>query len=206
MSQRKYVLDLLQETGVSGCRPADTPMDPNVKLWEKGDTPVDKGRYQRLVGKLIYLAHTRPDIAFPVSVVSQFMHAPYEEHLDAVYRILRYLKAAPGKGLFFGKTNDRDVAIFTDADWAGPITDRKSTSGYCTYVWGNLVTWRSKKQGVVARSSAEAEFRAMAQGICEGLWIHRILKELKMTVELPLKLYCDNKATISIAHNPIQHD
>jgi len=103
VSQRKYVLDLLQETGVSGCRPADTPMDPNVKLWEKGDTPVDKGRYQRLVGKLIYLANSRPDIAFPVSVVSQFMHAPYEEHLDAVYRILRYLKAAPKKGLFFGK-------------------------------------------------------------------------------------------------------
>jgi len=140
VSQRKYVLDLLQETGMSGCRPADTPMDPNSKLWEKGDTPVDTGRYQRLVGKLVYLAHTRPDIAFPVSVVSQFMHAPYEEHLDAVYRILRYLKAAPRKGLLFGKTNDRNVAIFTD-DWAGSITDRKSTSGYCTYVWGNLVTW-----------------------------------------------------------------
>jgi hypothetical protein len=206
VSQRKYVLDLLQETGMSGCKPADTPMDQSAKLWEKGDTPVDTGRYQRLVGKLIYLAHTRPDIAFSVSVVSQFMHAPYEEHLEAVHRILRYLKATPGKGLFFKKTDDKNVAIFTDADWAGSIIDRKSTSGYCTYVWGNLVTWRSKKQGVVSRSSAEAEFRAMAQGICEGMWILRVLKELKIEVELPLKLYCDNKAAISIAHNPVQHD
>lgn len=206
VSQQKYILDLLKETGMSGCRPADTPMDPNAKLWEEGSVPVDTGRYQRLVGKLIYLSHTRPDIAFSVSVVSQFMHSPFEEHLEAVYRILRYLKGNPGKGLFFKKTSERNVSIFTDADWAGSVTDRRSTSGYCTYVWGNLVTWRSKKQGVVARSSAEAEFRAMAQGICEGLWIHRVLEELKMKIELPLKLYSDSKAAISIAHNPVQHD
>ncbi|CAJ2672360.1 unnamed protein product [Trifolium pratense] len=206
VSQQKYILDLLKETGMSGCRPADTPMDPNAKLWEEGSVPVDTGRYQRLVGKLIYLSHTRPDIAFSVSVVSQFMHSPFEEHLEAVYRILRYLKANPGKGLYFKKTSERNVSIFTDADWAGSITDRRSTSGYCAYVWGNLVTWRSKKQGVVARSSAEAEFRAMAQGICEGLWIHRVLEELKMKIELPLKLYSDSKAAISIAHNPVQHD
>ncbi|XP_073227024.1 uncharacterized protein [Cicer arietinum] len=194
--------DLLEETGMSGCRPADTPMELNAKLWEKGSVPVEIGRYQRLVGKLIYLAHTRPDIAFSVSVVSQFMHSPYEEHLEAVYRILRYLKSNPGKGLCFKKTNDREVSIFTDADWAGSITDRKSTTGYCAYVWGNLVTWRSKKQGVVARSSAEAEFRAMAQGICELLWIRKLLEELKMKVDSPLKLFCDSKAAISIAHNP----
>ncbi|GAU31183.1 hypothetical protein TSUD_316080 [Trifolium subterraneum] len=168
VSQQKYILDLLKETGMSGCRPADTPMDPNAKLWEKGSVPVDTGRYQRLVGKLIYLSHTRPDIAF--------------------------------------STNERNVSIFTNADWAGSITDRRSTSGYCAYVWGNLVTWRSKKQGVVARSSAEAEFRAMAQGICEGLWIHIVLEELKMKIELPLKLYSDSKVAISIAHNSIQHD
>ena len=119
---------------------------------------------------------------------------------------MSYLKSNPGKGFFFKKNSERNVAVFTDADWAGSVTDRKSTSGYCTYVWGNLVTWRSKKQGVVARSSAEAEFRAMAQGICEGLWIYRVLEELKMTIELPLKLYYDSKAAISIAHNPVQHD
>ena len=163
-------------------------------------------RYQKLVGKLIYLSHTRPDIAFAVSIVSQFMHSPYEVHLEAVYRILRYLKSTPGKGLFFKKSEQKTIEAYTDVDWAGSVTDRRSTSGYCTYIWGNLVTWRSKKQSVVARSSAEAEYRAMAHGVCEILWLKKILEELKRPLEMPMKLYCDNKAAISIAHNPVQHD
>ena len=102
VSQRKYILDLLKETGMLGCKPIDTPMDSQKKLGiEKESTPVDRGRYQRLVGRLIYLSHTRPDIGFAVSAVSQFMHSPTEEHMEAVYRILRYLKMTPGKGLFF---------------------------------------------------------------------------------------------------------
>ncbi|KAL9434213.1 hypothetical protein AB3S75_015674 [Citrus x aurantiifolia] len=207
VSQRKYILDLLKETGMSGCKPSDTPIEANSKLGEvKNGVPVDKGRYQRLVGRLIYLSHTRPDIAFAVSMVSQFMHSPYEEHLEAVYRILRYLKSTPGKGLFFKKNEKRGIEVYTDADWAGSVTDRRSTSGYCTFLWGNLVTWRSKKQNVVARSSAEAEFRSMAQGVCEILWLKRVLEELKRPVSLPMKLYCDNKAAISIAHNPVLHD
>ena len=135
VSQHKYILDLLKETGMSGCRPADTPMDPNHKLADiKDGTPVDTARYQKLVGKLIYLAHTRPNIAFSVSVVSQFMHSPYEEHLDAIFRILRYLKSTPRKGLFFKKGDRRTIEAYTNVDWAGSITDRSSTSGYCTFV------------------------------------------------------------------------
>ncbi|MCR2847942.1 hypothetical protein KN825_15305, partial [Weizmannia coagulans] len=157
VSQRKYVLDLLKETGMTGCKPAETPMDTTIKLsMQSSGAPVDKGRYQRLVGKLIYLSHTRPDISFAVSVVSQFMNCPAEGHMQAVYRILRYLKSTPSQGLFFEKTSDRYLKIFTDADWAGSPVDRRSTSGYCSFLWGNLVTWRSKKQAVVARSSAEA--------------------------------------------------
>jgi len=167
---------------------------------------VDKGRYQRLVGRLIYLSHTRPDIAYAVSVVSQFMHEPYEEHLEAVHRILRYLKGTPGKGLFFGRNESRKIEAFTDADWAGSASDRRSTSGYCTFVWGNLVTWRSKKQSVVARSSAEAEFRSLAQGICELMWLQRLMYELGLQSTNPMRLYCDNKSAISIAHNPTHHD
>ena len=126
---------------MSGCKPADTPIDANQKLGKvESGTPVDVSQYQRLVGRLIYLSHTRPDIAFAVSLISQFMHAPRKEHLDAAHRILRYLKSCPGKGLFFKKNNDRRVEVFTDADWAGSVNDRKSTSGYCTFVWGNLVT------------------------------------------------------------------
>ncbi|RVX19263.1 Retrovirus-related Pol polyprotein from transposon RE1 [Vitis vinifera] len=166
VSQRKYILDLLKETGMSGCRPADTPIDPNQKLGDTNDgNLVNTTRYQKLVGKLIYLCHTRPDIAFAVSIVSQFMHSPYEVHFEAVYRILRYLKSTPGKGLFFKKSEQKTIEAYTNADWAGSVIDRKSTSGYCTYIWGNLVTWRSKKQSVVARSSAEAEYRAMAHGL-----------------------------------------
>ncbi|KAH9673231.1 reverse transcriptase Ty1/copia-type domain-containing protein [Citrus sinensis] len=185
VSQRKYTLDLLKETGMSGCKPAETLIEANVKLGEvKGGVHVNAGRYQRLVGKLIYLSHTRPDIAFAVSMVSQFMHSPCEEHFEA----------------------QRGIEVYTDADWAGSITDRRSTSGYCTFIWGNLVTWRSKKQSVVARSSAEAEFRSMAQGVCEVLWLKRVLEELKQPFSLPMRLYCDNKSAISIAHNPVLHD
>ena len=154
-----------------GCKPSKTPieLDNKTKLFE-GDR-VDKGSYQRLIGKLICLSHTRPDIAFAVSLVSQFMHAPCQGHLDVVYRILRYLKLTPRKRLFFKKNDDRSVKVFIDANWAGSIDDRKSTSGYCTLLWGNLITWLSKKQSVVARSSAEAEYRAMAHGVCEVIWI-----------------------------------
>ena len=207
VSQRKYVLDLLNETGMLGCKPAETPMDSTVKLDESdGSPPVDKGRYQRLVGKLIYLSHTRPDIGFSVSMVSKFMNNPTEKHMTAVTRILRYLKMTPGKGLFFQRTTKKEIEIFSDADWAGSVTDRRSTSGYCSFVWGNLVTWRSKKQSVVARSSAEAEFRAMAQGICEGIWLNRLLEELRVPLKHPIVLYCDNQAAISIAKNPVHHD
>ena len=207
VSQRKYVLDLLNETGMLGCKPAETPMDSTIKLEESdGSPPVDKGRYQRLVGKLIYLSHTRPDIGFSVSMVSQFMNNPTEKHMTAVTRILRYLKMTPGKGLFFQRTTKKEIEIFSDADWAGSVTDRRSTSGYCSFVWGNLGTWQSKKQSVVARSSAEAEFRAMAQGICEGIWLNRLLEELRVPSKHPIVLYCDNQAAISIAKNPIHHD
>ena len=207
VNQRKYVLDLLGETGLLGCKMVETPIDPNLKLQPaKVEEVKDREQYQKLVGKLIYLSHTRPDIAFAVSMVSQFMHSPGAKHFEAVYRILRYLKGTPGRGLMLKKHGHLQVEVYTDADWAGSVTDRRSTSGYCSFVGGNLVTWRSKKQNVVARSSAEAEFRAVAHGICEVMWIKRILEELKFTFSTPLKVYCDNKTAISIAHNPVLHD
>ncbi|CAN1170240.1 Retrovirus-related Pol polyprotein from transposon TNT 1-94 [Linum perenne] len=207
VNQRKYVIDLLEETGMMDCRPVDTPMDANLKLRVCAKEEVkNQERYQRLVGKLIYLAHTRPDIAFAVSVVSQFMHAPGAAHFDAVYRIIRYLKGAPGKGLMFTRHGNLNVEAYTDADWAGDVNDRRSTSGYCTFVGGNLVTWRSKKQSVVARSSAEAEFRALALGVCEVTWISRILKELRLSISKPIRIYSDSKAAVAIAHNPVLHD
>ena len=116
--------------------------------------------------------------------------------MEAVYKILRYLKGSPGRGLFFKKGDSKKVEIYTDADWTGSARDKWSTTDYCTYVWGNLVTWKSKKQSVVARNSVEAEFKAVAQGIYEGLWLQKLLEELHIIVELPIKLYYDNKAPL----------
>nr|XP_028954377.1 uncharacterized protein LOC114823160 [Malus domestica] len=207
LSQRKYVLDLLKETGMLGCKPADTPIVEKHNLHLDPDQkPVDKGRYQRLVGRLIYLAHTRPDIAYAVSVVSQFMHSPSVDHMTAVMRILAYLKSAPGKGVLYRKHGHLIIEGFTDADWAGNVSDRRSTSGYFTFVGGNLVTWRSKKQKVVSRSSAEAEYRGMAHGICEILWLRKLLWSLGVKSKETMKLYCDNKSARDIADNPVQHD
>jgi hypothetical protein len=118
LSQRKYTLDLLN----------------------------DKEKYQRLVGRLIYLCHTRPDISYAVGVVSRYMHAPRDGHLEAAPRILRYLKGTPGKGLWFKSNGHLNVDGYCDVDWASCLDDRRSTSGYCVFVGGNLVSWRSKKQ------------------------------------------------------------
>ncbi|CAL9017436.1 unnamed protein product [Prunus brigantina] len=206
-SDHSLFLKRHKETGMLDCKPIDTPSEQNHKLGLYPDqVPTDKERYQRLVGKLICLSHTRPDIAYAVSVVSQFMHSPSEDHMGAVMRILRYLKVTPGKGLMFCKYGHTNVEGYTDADWAGSVTDRRSTSGYFTFVGGNLVTWRSKKQKVVSRSSAEAEYRGMAQGVCDLLWLRRLLRDLGFGPQKPMDLYCDNKAAIAIAHNPVQHD
>ena len=207
LSQRKYILDLLAETGMLDCKPIDTPSEQNHKLGLYLDqVPTDKKRYQQLARKLIYLSHTCPDIVYAVSVVSQFMHSPSEDHMGAVTRILRYLKVTPSKGLMFSKYGHTYVEEYTDADWAGSATDRHSTSGYFTFVDGNLVTWRSKKQKVVSRSSAETEYRGMTHGVCELLWLRRLLRDLGFGLKQPMDLYCDSKAAIVIAHNPVQHD
>ncbi|KAL0559387.1 hypothetical protein IC582_003996 [Cucumis melo] len=134
------------------------------------------------------------------------MQASYEEHMEAVKRILRYLKTTPGKGLMFRKIDKKTIKAYTDSDWVGSVVDKKFTSGYCTFVWGNLVTWRSKKQIVVVRSSIEAEYRAMSLRICEEIWLQKVLSDLHQECETLLKLFCDNKAAISIANNLVQHD
>jgi len=163
----------------------------------------DKVCYQRLLGKLIYLTHTRSNIASTVSVVSQFMHAPSIEHMNAVHRILRYLKNAPGKGLMYSKNEAPTIEGYTDTDWDGDRSTRRSTLGYFTFVEGNLVTWRSKKQNIVSRLSAEAEFRGITHGLREILWIQRVLRDLGVESAGPMKLFCDNKSAIQIAQNPV---
>lgn len=189
------------------CKPAETPIVVNHDLQiVEGAKLADKERYQRLVGKLIYLSHTRPDIAYAVSVVSQFMHRPQNDHLEAALRIVRYLKRTFDHGIMFKKNGHFEVHGYTDADWAGNPMDRRSTSGYFTFVGGNLVTWKSKKQKIVALSSAEAEFRGIRNGLMEVLWLRGLMSELGLVSQNTCQLFCDNKAAISIAENPVQHD
>nr|CAN77894.1 hypothetical protein VITISV_026062 [Vitis vinifera] len=183
LSQHKYVLDLLTEVRLLECKPMDTLIVQNHRLGEYSDqVSIDKVRYQRLVGKLIYLSHTCPDIAYAVSVSS------------------------PGKGLMFSENVHLNIEGYTNTDWAGNILDRNSTSGYFTFMGGNLVTWRSKKQKVVALSSAEVEFRDMAKGLCELLWLRSLLIEVDFPLSSTMNLLCDNKTAIDISHNPIQHN
>ncbi|WMV44756.1 hypothetical protein MTR67_038141 [Solanum verrucosum] len=182
-------------------------MVPNVQLMkDDGDLFDDPERYRRLVGKLNYLSVTRPDIAFAVSVVSQFMSSPTIKHWAALEQILCYLKGAPGLGILYSNHGHTRVECFADADYAGSKIDRRSTTGYCVFVGGNLVSWRSKKQSVVSRSSAESEYRAMSQSTCEIMWIHHLLTEIGLEHHTPAKLWCDNQAALHIASNPVYHE
>ncbi|RVW12305.1 Retrovirus-related Pol polyprotein from transposon RE2 [Vitis vinifera] len=162
LSQRKYALDILEETG-------------------QGEPLGDPGRYRRLVGNLNYLTITRPDISFPVSVVSQFLQSPCDSHWDAVIRILRYIKSTPSQ-------------------------DRRSTFGYCVFIGGNLISCKSKKQDVVAGSSAEAEYRAMTLAICELIWLKQSFSGVEIWKDEQMKLICDNQAVFHIASNPVFHE
>ena len=181
ITQQKYILDILEDTELLNCHTNDTPIEVNHKLTLKEDDPsIEKTAYQKLIGRLLYLSHTRPDISYSVNVLSQFMHSPRRSHFQAAHRVMRDLKGTTGLGISFIKIGKLDLTLYTDSEYAGSLIDRRSTTGYCTMLGGNLVTWRSKKQSVVSKSSTEAEFRAMSSGIDEVLWIRGILQELRI--------------------------
>ena len=205
LSQHKYILDLLQETEQLGCKPTTTPLDVNVKIGKGEDgAVVDNVFYQGLIGKLIYLNHTRPDVSYAVSLLSQFMSEPHEIHLRAAYKILSYLKFTARQGLFFRWEGGLSLEVYTDSDWARSVTDRRSTSGYCTFLGGSLITWRSKKQ--VSLSSAEAELRALKRGVSECRWLKHLLEDIGVYNAAGISLHCDNQSALAIAKNPVQHD
>ena len=128
------------------------------------------------------------------------MHYPNKECLKALYQVLKYLKGSPRKGLMFRSKNNFQIEAYTDVDWTRSITNRRTTLGYYSFIGGNLVTWRSKKQYVVARISVEARFKAATHGICE-LWLKKLLEDLRIPSKKPMTLYRNNKAAIIISHN-----
>ncbi|KAJ0858060.1 putative RNA-directed DNA polymerase [Helianthus annuus] len=209
-SQRKYCLELLNEFGYLGCKPVNTPIEQSYLVSSK----LDKDQkflknitgFQKLIGKLIYLSLTRPDISYTVQFFSQFMHKPTEIHLSLALRLLRYLKQSPGKGLSFKKGLNLDLLGYADADWAKCLSTRKSVTGYCIYLGECLVSWKSKKQSTVSRSTAEAEYRAMCSATCELMWLKNLLSELSVSCSLPILLKCDSQSAMSIAVNPVFHE
>jgi hypothetical protein len=207
LNQRKYALDILNDSGQLGARIAPFPMEQNLKLTNQdGDLLSDPSAYRRLVGRLIYLTITRPDIVFAVNILSQFMHAPRLPHMQAATRVLRYIKGSPGQGILFPSSNTLHVTAYTDSDWASCPTTRRSTTGYFIQLGTSPISWRTKKQTTVARSSAEAEYRAMAVTTCELTWLKQLLADFGISHPEPFSLHCDNQSALHIAHNPVFHE
>lgn len=207
LSQRKYVTDLLSEYGMSKCKPLRLPMAAHLKLHLTSGEPMPNPEpYQRLVGKLIYLTISRPDISFTVHALSKFMHKPTTSHYQAALRVLQYLKGSPEQGILFANTSTATLTAYCDSDWAGCSSTRKSTTGFCLLLGRSPISWKSKRQTVVARSSAEAEYRAMAMATCEVLWVKQLLKDLDITDCAPTPLFCDNRAALAIAANHVYHE
>ncbi|KAF5444723.1 hypothetical protein F2P56_033831, partial [Juglans regia] len=175
------------------------------RLSSDGSQFADVTLYRSLVGALQYLTITRPDLAYSVNSVSQYLHAPTDAHFQAVKRILRYVKGTLHFGLSFTASSSTTITAYSDADWAGCPNTRRSTSGYSIYLGDNLVSWSAKKQPTVSRSSCESEYRALASTAAEVLWLDHLLRDLRVsTTDRPL-LLCDNKSAIFLSSNPVSH-
>ncbi|WVZ90344.1 hypothetical protein U9M48_036653 [Paspalum notatum var. saurae] len=205
LSQRQYILNILERAGMTACKPCTTPVDTQAKLSSDGAPVADPTMYRSLVGALQYLTFTRPDITYAVQQVCLRMHDPREPHLAAVKRILRYLQGTSDLGLFLSCTASSALTVYTDADWAGCPDTRRSTSGYAVFLGDNLVSWSSKRQHTVSRSSVEAEYRAVANGVAEASWLRQLLQELHHPPPRTTLVYCDNVSAVYLSSNPVQH-
>ncbi|XP_071735501.1 uncharacterized mitochondrial protein AtMg00810-like [Rutidosis leptorrhynchoides] len=206
ISQKKYTVDILKENGVLNSRPYKLLLDPNAKLQADVGTPMsDPEVYRRLIGQLIYLTVTRPDICYSVQLLSQFIQSPTSVHFQAAKHLLKYLLNAPSQGVLLAKNSSVQLKAYCDSDWASCPMTRRSTTCYCILLGDSPISWKSKKQGVVSRSSAEAEYRAMALTCCEVTWLVSLLKDLGLTDLGPVELHCDNQAALHISANRVFH-
>jgi hypothetical protein len=187
LCQKKFALDILSDTGHLAAKPSYFPMDSNAKFSAlDGELLDDPKSYRRLIGRLLYLTLTRPDLTYVVHTLSQFMQSPWKPHLDAVYLILRYIKAAPGQGLFFPTSSSCHLKAFCDSDWAGCLDTRRSVSGFCVFLGDSLI-------------SAEAEYHSMAAVCSEITWLFHLLQDFQITHSQAALLFCDSKAALHIA-------
>lgn len=204
--QRRYTSDILKKFAMSDSKPVNTPLVPGFKLnRDVGGKAVDDTCYKQIVGSLMYLTATRPDIMFSVSLISRYMSRPTELHLQAAKRILRYLNGTTGYGIFYKKKGDADLLAFTDSDYAGDEEDSKSTSGYVFMLSSGAVSWMSKKQPIVTLSTTEAEYVAAVANACQAVWMRRVLKKLSHDQKGSTTIMCDNTSTINLSKNPVLH-
>ncbi|KAK1617826.1 hypothetical protein QYE76_023343 [Lolium multiflorum] len=202
LSQRQYALDILQRAGMSDCHPSPTPVDTSSKLSASdGDLLPDATDYRSIVGGLQYLTLTRPDLSYAVQQACLHMHAPRTSHLALVKRVLRYVRGTLEFGLQLHASSSTALVAYSDADWAGC----PDSSGYCVYFGDSLVSWSSKRQTTVSRSSAEAEYRAVAHAVAECCWLRQLLQELHRPLSSATVVYCDNVSAIYMSSNPVQH-
>lgn len=204
--QRKYAKEILKKFQMEECKSVSTPMNQKEKFNKvDGADKIDEGYYRSLIGCLMYLTATRPDILFAISLLSRFMHCASEMHLKATKRILRYVKGTIDYGVKFEKCQEFKLYEFFDSDWAGSVDDMKSTSGYCFSLGSGVFSWCTKKQEIVAQSTAEAEFIAATAAVNQALWLKKILCDLLLQLKIKTGIFVDNQSAIAIANNPVCH-
>ncbi|GKB73600.1 ribonuclease H-like domain-containing protein [Tanacetum coccineum] len=205
MVLRKYALQLLEHAHMVNCNPSRTPVDTGSKLGPEGVPVQDPTLYRSLAGGLQYLTFTRPDLSYAVQQVCLYMHDSREPHFAALKRILRYVRGTVDFGLQLYASATTSLVGYTDADWAGYPSTRRSTSGYCVFLGDNLLSWSAKRQHTLTRSSAEAEYRGVANVVAETAWPRNLLRELHSPLSTDTLVYCDNVSAIYMSANPVQH-
>ncbi|GJR36578.1 putative ribonuclease H-like domain-containing protein [Tanacetum coccineum] len=205
ISQDKYVTEILKKFGFTDVKTASTPMETQKPLLKDEDgEEVDVYLYRSMIGSLMYLTSSRPDIMFAVCACARYQVNPKVSHLHAVKRIFRYLKGQPKLGLWYPKDSPFDLVAYTDSDYAGASLDRKSTTGGCQFLGCRLISWQCKKQTVVANSTTEAEYVAASSCCGQVLWIQNQLLDYGYNF-MHTKIYIDNESTICIVKNPVFH-
>ncbi|PRQ33949.1 putative RNA-directed DNA polymerase [Rosa chinensis] len=206
ISQKKYAMDVLRRFGMEKSNAVLNPIVPGFKISkDESGIEVDGTFYKQLVGSLMYLTSTRPDLMYAVSLIARYMSQPTELHLMAAKRVLRYVKGTVGFGILYKKEASGVLTAYTDSDYAGCLEDRKSTSGYAFMMSSGAVAWSSRKQPIVTLSTTEAEFVAAAACACQAIWMKRVLKMLGCEGDKCTTVFCDNSSTIKLSKNPVMH-
>jgi len=205
INQSKYILDMLKKFNMSNCQTISSPMEARSKLNADLDgTPFDEKLYRSMIGSLLYLTSSRPDIMFATCLCARYQANPRESHHQAVKRIFRYLRGTIHLGLWYPRGTSFDLTAYSDSDHAGCKLDRKSTSGHVQFLGDKLVSWSSKKQNCVSTSTAEAEYVAAASCCSQVLWMRTQLSDYGFKLHR-IPIYCDSKSAIAISCNPVHH-